>query len=311
MDLSNVEPPTMPPEGNNGYPVNIANDLPQDWKNAVLPHWSKEDREHLQAQLDSAYKERKIVFPLPSDVLSAFRATPFSKVRVVILGQDPYHGPGQAHGLSFSVKRGVKVPPSLVNIYTEMTRSLKSSDGTTPLKAPNHGNLEHLSKDGVLLLNTALTVEAGNAGSHGKPGWGWAPFTTAVLRAIGEKHANVVFLLWGKPAEDKIKKAKISAIKHKIYTSPHPSPLSAHLGFSGNNHFYLANEYIRCIRKEKPIEWIPGIELPAPPPPPVMAPCPQGTSSSAHSPPSTTTTSQKRKCGPLDAFMTKKSKILN
>jgi uracil-DNA glycosylase len=184
------------------------------------------------------------VFPPAKDVFNAFTLTPAHHVKVVILGQDPYHGAGQAHGLCFSVLDDVKVPPSLRNIYKELCEDI---DGFT---MPKHGNLSHWAKQGVLLLNTVMTVEQGHAHSH--KGQGWETFTDKVITQISEHMDNVVFLLWGAPAQ---KKAKlINHQKHHILTSVHPSPLSAHRGFLGCKHFSQTNTLLIELKKE-PIDW--------------------------------------------------------
>lgn len=185
----------------------------------------------------------KVIFPTKDDVFNAFTYTPFERVRVVILGQDPYHGPGQAHGLSFSVPPGVKAPPSLVNIFKEIERDLG-------IARPAHGNLEHWAKQGVLLLNAMLTVEQSNAGSH--QGKGWESFTDAAIESINRQREGVVFLLWGSYAQKK--GALIDSEKHLVLTAPHPSPLSAHRGFLGCGHFSQANTYLQSQGLE-PIDW--------------------------------------------------------
>jgi uracil-DNA glycosylase len=185
----------------------------------------------------------KTIFPNEADVFNAFTYTPFERVRVVILGQDPYHGPGQAHGLSFSVPQGVKAPPSLVNIFKEIERDLG-------IARPAHGNLEHWAKQGVLLLNAMLTVEQSNAGSHQKKGW--ESFTDAAIEAINQQRDGVVFLLWGSYAQKK--GALIDAEKHLVLTAPHPSPLSAHRGFLGCGHFSQTNAYLQA-RGLAQIDW--------------------------------------------------------
>ncbi len=188
-------------------------------------------------------KAGKTIYPQSEDVFNALRLTPFDNVKVVILGQDPYHGPGQAHGLSFSVKANCKIPPSLRNIFKEINQELK-------IPMPTQGNLESWADQGVLLLNTVLTVEAGKAGSH--RGQGWETLTDRLIAKLQSESENLVFLLWGK---DAISKApSIEASKHLILTSPHPSPLSAHRGFLGNRHFSFTNNYL----KEEgipPINW--------------------------------------------------------
>lgn len=190
-------------------------------------------------------KERKShdVFPAEEDVFNAFKLTPFHNVKVVILGQDPYHGEGQAHGLAFSVKRGVKVPPSLVNICKE----LQSDLGVTP---PAHGNLEHWAREGVLLMNAVLTVRKDEAHSH--QGKGWEIFTDRVIEVLSEKKEHLVFVLWGAPAQKK--GAKIDRNKHLVFESPHPSPLSSYRGFFGSKPFSKTNAYLEKMGMEK-VKW--------------------------------------------------------
>jgi uracil-DNA glycosylase len=183
------------------------------------------------------------VFPPAEDVFNSLHLTSYADTRVVILGQDPYHGAGQAHGLCFSVRRGVKPPPSLVNIFTE----LRTDVGATP---PPHGNLESWARQGVLLLNTCLTVRAGQAASH--HGKGWETFTDEVLRVVDGKDSRVVFVLWGAPARKK--KSLVRAGHHVVVESAHPSPLSAHNGFFGSRPFSRTNEAL-VQAGVSPIEW--------------------------------------------------------
>ena len=202
-----------------------------------LTHLGLEFEQPYMQRLKSFLQEQKtlgkVVYPKGSDMFNAFNRTPLDKVRVVILGQDPYHGPDQAHGLSFSVPEGVAVPPSLRNIYKELAN-------TTDFQAPDHGNLVHWADQGVLLLNSVLSVEAGMAASH--QGKGWEQFTDSVVQVINDQCENVVFLLWGAYAQKK--GAKIDANRHCILKAPHPSPLSAHRGFFGCNHFVQVNQYL-------------------------------------------------------------------
>lgn len=192
-------------------------------------------------------RSRHIVFPPEPEVYAALHLTPYSDTRVVILGQDPYHGNGQAHGLCFSVQRGVAVPPSLANIYSELQSDLG-------IERPAHGNLEAWARQGVLMLNTCLTVRAGQAGSH--HGKGWERFTDQVLRVVNDKPTRVVFLLWGAPARKK--KALIHTDRHVVVESAHPSPLSAHNGFFGSRPFSRTNEALAAAGLP-PIDWrLPG-----------------------------------------------------
>ena len=183
------------------------------------------------------------VYPPNDEIFSAFWSTPFSNVRVVILGQDPYHGPGEAHGMSFSVKKGIKIPPSLRNIYKE----LKSDLGVTP---PKHGYLMDWAKQGVLLLNTVLTVRHKSANSHKNKGW--EKITDRAIKEISDNRKNIVFILWGSKAKAKMK--LINVKRHHIITSVHPSPLSAHNGFHGSKPFSKTNDFLRSIG-EKEINW--------------------------------------------------------
>ncbi|MGV7960337.1 uracil-DNA glycosylase [Photorhabdus tasmaniensis] len=197
-------------------------------------------------------KERqagKTIYPPQQDVFNAFRYTELADIKVVILGQDPYHGPNQAHGLSFSVQPGIPAPPSLVNMYKELVSDIPG------FQSPNHGCLISWAKQGVLLLNTVLTVERGNAHSHAN--LGWETFTDKVIAAINENRSGVIFLLWGSHAQ---KKGNfIDTNKHHVLKAPHPSPLSAHRGFFGCKHFSKANELLEK-QGMAPINWTP--ELP-------------------------------------------------
>jgi uracil-DNA glycosylase len=185
----------------------------------------------------------KVIYPESKNIFNAFNATPLEQVKVVIIGQDPYHGPGQAHGLSFSVQPGVDVPPSLRNIFKEIRNDLS-------LPMPAHGCLQSWTTQGVLLLNATLTVEHANAGSH--QGKGWETFTDRVIKLVSDEREGVVFMLWGSYAQRKIE--LIDAGKHLILTAPHPSPLSAHRGFLGCKHFSKTNDYL-LSRGQVPISW--------------------------------------------------------
>lgn len=183
------------------------------------------------------------IYPPGPDIFRAFELCPFDSVKVVILGQDPYHGPGQANGLCFSVNDGIQLPPSLQNIYKEI-----SSDLGVP--APTRGNLDNWARQGVLLLNATLTVRANQAGSHQRRGW--EPFTDAVIKAISDRREHIVFLLWGKYAQEKGK--VIDRTRHHVLTAPHPSPLSSYQGFFGCRHFSKTNQYLESIGAT-PIDW--------------------------------------------------------
>lgn len=203
------------------------------------------DKDYFLKLKDFLVEEKKThtVYPPGSQIFSAFNFTPFDKVKVVILGQDPYHGPGQAHGLCFSVPCGVKPPPSLVNIYKE----LKTDVG---FSIPSHGNLEAWAKQGVLLLNATLTVRANTAGSHQNKGW--EIFTDKVISTISQNRENVVFVLWGRYAQ--AKEVLVDKSKHYILKAAHPSPLSAFNGFFGCKHFSKINDFL--TQKEiEPINW--------------------------------------------------------
>ncbi|QHM72100.1 uracil-DNA glycosylase [Mixta intestinalis] len=188
------------------------------------------------------------IYPPKEDVFNAFRLTELSDVKVVMLGQDPYHGPNQAHGLAFSVRPGVAVPPSLMNMYKELESDIPG------FQRPNHGYLESWAKQGILLLNTVLTVEAGKAHSHAR--LGWETFTDRVIAAVNEQRDNVVFLLWGSHAQKK--GSIIDTQRHHVLKAPHPSPLSAHRGFFGCRHFSRTNE-ILVQQGETPIDWTPRL----------------------------------------------------
>lgn len=216
--------------------------IEESWKNQLNEEFEKVYFQHLVKFIHEEYRQKQI-FPPAKLIFNAFDHTPFNEVKVVILGQDPYHNIGQAHGLAFSVNDGVQVPPSLVNIYKEINQEFG-----TPI--PQSGNLLRWANQGVLLLNATLTVEAHKAGSH--QGRGWETFTDAAIRQLAKNREHVVFMLWGSYAQKK--SAFIDPNKHLILSSPHPSPLSAHRGFLGNNHFKQANEYLES-KGLTPIEW--------------------------------------------------------
>ena len=217
--------------------------LPDSWERWLGAEFQAPYMQQLKAFLAAEKAARKTIYPHSSDWFRAFELTPLDEVRVVILGQDPYHGPGQAHGLCFSVREGVKPPPSLVNIYKELAQDL----GVTPV---NHGHLEAWARQGVLLLNTSLTVEEGNAGSH--RGKGWEAFTDRAIETVNAEAPPCVFLLWGSHARQK--KALVDQKRHLVLESPHPSPLSAHRGFFGNHHFSRANAFL-AEHGRSPVDW--------------------------------------------------------
>lgn len=213
------------------------------WKEALKEEFGKEYFFKLKQFLVEEKKKGNIIYPPGPMIFNAFNLTPLENVKVVILGQDPYHGAGQAHGLSFSVQKGIKSPPSLKNIYKE----LKDDLGIEP---PLHGDLTHWAKQGVFLLNAILTVKANAPASHQKKGW--EDFTNAVIKTVSDQKEGVVFILWGAYAHSK--ETLIDTQKHCIIKSPHPSPFSADRGFFGSKPFSRANNYLRSIGKEE-IKW--------------------------------------------------------
>ncbi|HSH48901.1 MAG TPA: uracil-DNA glycosylase [Halomonas sp.] len=221
----------------------MAHPLPDSWQAHLGTELQAPYMRDLREFLAAEKAARKVIYPHSSDWFRAFELTPLEEVKVVILGQDPYHGPNQAHGLCFSVRPGQRVPPSLVNIYKELADDL----GVRPVA---HGCLESWARQGVLLLNTSLTVEQGRAASH--RGRGWETFTDHAIAAVSAKAEPSVFLLWGSPARKK--KALVDTSRHLVLESPHPSPLSAHRGFFGNHHFSRANAFLEQ-RGRTPIDW--------------------------------------------------------
>jgi len=219
----------------------------ESWKAPLAAEFSSPYMAELKRFLLEQKQEGRRIFPKGAEYFRALDLTPLDEVRVVILGQDPYHGEGQAHGLCFSVQAGIRIPPSLVNIYKE----LESDLGIAPAR---HGFLEHWARQGVLLLNSVLTVEMGRAASH--QGRGWERFTDAVIRAVNEQEKPVVFILWGSYAQKKA--AFVDRSRHLVLRSPHPSPLSAHNGFFGTRPFSKANEFL-VKHGRTPIDW----QLPA------------------------------------------------
>jgi uracil-DNA glycosylase len=217
--------------------------IDESWKKPLKDEFNKEYFGQIVGHLRIEKAAGKTIYPPGSLIFNAFNLTPFDQVKVVLLGQDPYHGQGQAHGLCFSVQDGIKPPPSLVNIFKEINKDIG-------LPIPNHGNLTKWAQQGILMLNASLTVRAGEPMSHAKIGW--ADFTDAVIRKVSEQKKGVVFLLWGKFAQ--AKQELIDETKHQVLKAAHPSPYSADAGFFGCRHFSRTNEY---LVKEglDPIDW--------------------------------------------------------
>lgn len=213
-----------------------------DWLEALKDEFKKDYYKQLFEKVNEEYRTR-LIFPPANDIFNAFHLTPLKDVKVVILGQDPYHGNNQAHGLCFSVKPEVEIPPSLVNIYKELHDDL----GCT---IPDHGYLVKWAKQGVLMLNTVLTVRAHQANSH--RGIGWEEFTDAAIRVLNTQDRQIVFILWGRPAQ--MKKAMLNNPKHLILEAPHPSPLSSYRGFFGSRPFSKTNQFLEANGVE-PIDW--------------------------------------------------------
>lgn len=214
------------------------------WSQVIGP---EKEQPYFQQAMNIVRQQReagKVIYPPQQDMFNAFRFTELGEVKVVMLGQDPYHGPGQAHGLCFSVRPGVRVPPSLQNMYKELSSDIPG------FRIPNHGYLESWARQGVLMLNTVLTVEAGKAHSHAR--LGWETFTDHVIRAVNDHCQGVVFLLWGSHAQKK--GAMIDPARHHVLAAPHPSPLSAHRGFFGCRHFSRTNELLAQQGKAS-IDW--------------------------------------------------------
>jgi uracil-DNA glycosylase len=213
------------------------------WKDQLAAEFAADYMAELSQFLRDEKAAGKSIYPPNNEIFAAFDMTPFAKVKVVILGQDPYHRPGQAHGLSFSVRPDIMPPPSLANIYREMASDLG-------LARPTHGNLEAWARQGVLLLNTSLTVEDGKPGSHS--GKGWERFTDTAIAALNGARKNLVFILWGRKAQQK--GAKIDRQRHLVIESAHPSPLAAHNGFWNSRPFSRTNDYL-CAHAITPIDW--------------------------------------------------------
>jgi uracil-DNA glycosylase len=222
--------------------------LEPSWKQALSAEFAKSYMRELREFLKQEKQARKTVYPPGEAIFRALDLTPLQEVKVVIIGQDPYHGPGQAHGLCFSVQPGVRQPPSLMNIFKEIRREF--ADAGNRLDG-ERGCLEPWSRQGVLLLNAVLTVERGQAGSH--QGRGWETFTDAVVEVLNRECANLVFMLWGSYAQKK--GAMVDRSRHLVLTAPHPSPLSAHRGFFGCDHFIAANDYLQSHGREA-IDWL-------------------------------------------------------
>ncbi len=222
-----------------------ASHLPKDWRKLLKAEFDQPYMKSLQAFLESEQEQGKTIYPPAEQIFTAFNLTPLSDVKVVILGQDPYHGPGQAHGLSFSVPVHVtKIPPSLKNIYKELLADLG-------IPIASKGDLSFWAEQGVLLLNAMLTVEKKNAGSHQKKGW--ESFTDRVIQLLSERNEGLVFVLWGAYAQKKA--PLIDESKHLVLKGIHPSPLSAHRGFFGSKPFSLINQYLRGVNKAD-IDWL-------------------------------------------------------
>jgi uracil-DNA glycosylase len=217
--------------------------LEPSWKDRVGAYLDRPEMQALSEFLRNELRNGKVIFPPQKQIFAALDATPFDAVKVVILGQDPYHGPGQAHGLCFSVQPGVAVPPSLRNMYVELQRDLAFSP-------PRHGCLTRWAEQGVLLLNAVLTVEQGLANSH--QGKGWEGFTDSIIDTLNREREGLVFMLWGSYAQAKGR--LIDTRRHCVLKAPHPSPLSAHRGYIGCGHFSAANDYLQRHGKS-PVDW--------------------------------------------------------
>lgn len=219
--------------------------LESSWLEVLAPEFEKSYMAELRQFLATEKQQGKVIYPKGNEYFNALDTTPFDQVRVVILGQDPYHGPGQAHGLCFSVQQGIQLPPSLQNIFKEISDEYPERG----IKYP-HGNLTGWAEQGVLLLNAVLTVERARAASH--QGRGWETFTDQIVLMLSERRESLVFMLWGSYAQKK--GSVIDTSKHLVLRSPHPSPLSAHRGFFGNNHFRQCNDYL-VAKCQEPVDW--------------------------------------------------------
>lgn len=230
-------------------PEHVLSDTPLTWRDVLRDEREKPYFKELLSFVERERSRGVVIYPKNSEIFNAISLTPLDAVKVVIIGQDPYHGPGQAHGLCFSVKPPVPPPPSLVNIFSELHRDLGLwSD--SPKHQPANGCLEGWAKQGVLLLNAVLTVEDSKAGAHA--GKGWERFTDCIIQQLNEKRSGLVFLLWGAYAQKKA--AIVDRSRHLVLQAPHPSPLSAHRGFIGCGHFSKANEYLEA-HGAAPIDW--------------------------------------------------------
>ena len=218
-------------------------DIEESWRQLLMPEFDKPYFKQLVQFLRAEKLAGKTIFPPGSEIFSAFNLTPFEQVKVLLLGQDPYHGQGQAHGLCFSVKDGIKPPPSLMNIFKELHQDVG-------LEVPNHGNLSHWAIQGVLMLNASLTVEESKPMSHSQSGW--AHFTDHVIQLVSQYKEHVVFILWGRFAQEK--SSLIDESKHLVLRAAHPSPFSAYNGFFGCRHFSQTNAYLVAHNK-LPIDW--------------------------------------------------------
>ena len=217
---------------------------PKTWESIINDERDKEYFQSVLAFVEQQRNSGKTIYPPQEQVFNAFDMTPFESVRVVILGQDPYHGANQAHGLAFSVLPGVKIPPSLRNMYKELAQDIEG------FEIPNHGYLDSWASQGVLMLNTVLTVEEAKAHSHAK--CGWETFTDAIITELNQRSEPIIFLLWGAHAQKKGQ--AIDSERHHVLTAPHPSPLSARRGFFGCKHFSMTNKILSSI-DQKPIDW--------------------------------------------------------
>ena len=215
----------------------------ESWKKVAAEYGLKEILKPIRKKISEVSSKNKTIHPSSKDIFRAFELTPFENVRIIILGQDPYHGPNQANGLAFSVNSEVRFLPSLLNIFKEYSTDLK-------LPIPKDGNLSAWAERGVLLLNSILTVESGSPGSH--KDFGWEEFTNQIIKALSDKKTNLVFILWGAYAQSK--KILIDSSKHFIIATPHPSPLSAHRGFFGSKPFSKTNDFLRKNKNEE-IDW--------------------------------------------------------